>query len=168
MIAEHREQFLALAKKYTDFSELTTPMINEFVDKILVHAPEKVDGDRVQEVEIYLNFIGYFAAPVPELTPEEEKRQEYLRKHRMQSRERYKALKDGTRKVGEPFQIVCKCCGKTFESKMSNAICGTFFKGRYLFFKLCNLRAQFFCSASYSASRLSKRSSEIRPTAKDS
>ena len=116
------EQFLALAKKYTDFSELTTPMINEFVDKILVHAPEKVDGDRVQEVEIYLNFIGYFAAPVPELTPEEEKRQEYLRKHRMQSRERYKALKDGTRKVGEPFQIVCKCCGKTFESKMSNAM----------------------------------------------
>ena len=116
------EQFLALAKKYTDFSELTTPMINEVVDKILVHAPEKVDGDRVQEVEIYLNFIGYFAAPVPELTPEEEKRQEYLRKHRMQSRERYKALKDGTRKVGEPFQIVCKCCGKTFESKMSNAM----------------------------------------------
>ena len=49
-------------------------------------------------------------------------RQEYLRKHRMQSRERYKALKDGTRKVGEPFQIVCKCCGKTFESKMSNAM----------------------------------------------
>ena len=41
----------------------------------------------MQEVEIYLNFIGYFAAPVPELTPEEEKRQEYLRKHRMQSRE---------------------------------------------------------------------------------
>ena len=116
------EQFLALAKKYTDFSELTTPMINEFVDKILVHAPEKVDGDRVQEVEIYLNFIGYFEAPVPELTPEEEKRQEYLRKRRIQSRQRYQALKEGTHKVGEPFQIVCKCCGKTFESKMSNAM----------------------------------------------
>lgn len=116
------EQFLALAKKYTDFSELTTPMINEFVDKILVHAPEKIDGDRVQEVEIYLNFIGYFEAPVPELTPEEEKRQEYLRKRRIQSRERYQALKEGTHKVGEPFQIVCKCCGKTFESKMSNAM----------------------------------------------
>ena len=54
------EQFLSLAKKYTDFSELTTPMINEFVDKVLVHAPEKVDGDRVQEVEIYLKFIGRF------------------------------------------------------------------------------------------------------------
>ena len=32
------ERFLALAKKYTDFSELTTPMINEFIDK-----PESVN-----------------------------------------------------------------------------------------------------------------------------
>ncbi len=47
------ERFLALAKKYTDFSELTTPMINEFIEKIIVHAPEKIDGDRIQEVEIY-------------------------------------------------------------------------------------------------------------------
>ncbi len=39
-------QFLSLAKKYTDFSELTTPMINEFIEKIIVHAPEKIDGDR--------------------------------------------------------------------------------------------------------------------------
>ena len=37
------EQFLSLAKKYTDFSELTTPMINEFIEKIIVHAPEKVE-----------------------------------------------------------------------------------------------------------------------------
>ena len=52
------ERFLTLAKKYTDFSELTTPMINEFIEKIIVHAPEKVDGDRTQEVDIYLKFIG--------------------------------------------------------------------------------------------------------------
>ena len=32
---------------------------------------EKVGGDRVQEVEIYLNFIGRFELPPPELTPEE-------------------------------------------------------------------------------------------------
>ena len=38
------EHFLALAKKYTDFSELTTPIINEFIEKILVHAPAKIDG----------------------------------------------------------------------------------------------------------------------------
>lgn len=31
------DKFISLVKKYTDFSELTTPMINEFADKILVH-----------------------------------------------------------------------------------------------------------------------------------
>ena len=57
--------------------------------KIIVHAPEKIDGDRVQEVEIYLKFIGRFELPEPELTPEEIKRQEKLRRHRIKSRERY-------------------------------------------------------------------------------
>lgn len=57
------ERFLSLAKKYTDFSELTTPMINEFIEKIIVHAPEKIDGDRTQEVEIYLKFIGGLTSP---------------------------------------------------------------------------------------------------------
>ena len=55
---DRAQQFLAIAKRYTDFSQLTTPMINEFVDKILVHAPEKIDGERTMEIEIYLKFIG--------------------------------------------------------------------------------------------------------------
>lgn len=66
------ERFLALAKKYTDFSEPTMPMINEFIEKIIVHALEKVDGDRTQEVEIYLKFIGRFDLLVLELTLEKE------------------------------------------------------------------------------------------------
>jgi hypothetical protein len=120
------EQFLALAKKYTDFSELTTPMINEFIDKILVHAPQKIDGDRVQEVEIYLKFIGRFDLPEPELTPEEIKRQEFLKKERARSRERYQKLKSGERTVGVPITLTCKCCGKTFESMRSNTLfCNT-------------------------------------------
>lgn len=112
-------QFLTLAKKYTDFSELTTPMINEFIEKIIVHAPEKIDGDRVQEVEIYLKFIGRFELPEPELTPEEIKRQEKLRRHRIKSRERYQKIKAGEHAVGQPFQLICKCCGEEFESKRS-------------------------------------------------
>lgn len=63
------EHFLALAKKYTNISELTTPVINEFIEKILVHAPEKIDGEHVQEVEVHLKYIGRFEPPVPELTP---------------------------------------------------------------------------------------------------
>lgn len=113
------EQFLELAKKYTDFTELTTVMINEFIEKIVVHAPEKVDGDRVQEVEIYLNFIGRFELSPPELTPEEIKRQKMLRRQRIRSRERYQLIKAGEHKVGEPFKLTCKCCGNIFESKSS-------------------------------------------------
>lgn len=111
------EKFLELAKKYTDFTELTTIMINEFIDKIIVHDPEKVDGDRVQEVEIHLNFIGHFELPPPELTPEEAKRQEQLRRHRIKSRERYKQIKSGERAVGVPIKVTCTCCGETFEAR---------------------------------------------------
>lgn len=118
----HVQQFLALAKKYTDFSELTTPMINEFIDKIIVHAPERIDGERVQEVEIHLHFIGRFELPQPELTAEEAKRQEQLRRHRIKSRERYQKIKAGEHAVGKPFTLTCKCCGKTFESKRSNTL----------------------------------------------
>ena len=116
------EQFMELAKKYTDFSELTTPMINEFIEKIIVHAPEKIDGDRVQEIEIYLKFIGRFELPAPELTAEEIKRQEQLQRHRIRSRERYQLIKAGEHTVGQPFKLNCKCCGKEFESRNSAAM----------------------------------------------
>ena len=119
------EQFLELARKYTDFSELTTPMINEFIEKIIVHAPERIDGDRVQEVEIHLRFIGQFELPAPELTEEEIKRQEFLKKERIRSRERYQKLKSGERTVGVPVTLTCKCCGQEFASKRTNTLfCG--------------------------------------------
>lgn len=119
------ERFLALAKKYTDFSELTTPMINEFIEKIIVHAPEKIDGDRTQQVDIYLKFIGQFDLPAPELTPEEEKRQASLHRHRVKNRERYQKIKAGEHAVGQPFKLVCKYCGEEFESTRSNTLfCG--------------------------------------------
>ena len=84
------EQFLALAKKYTDFSVLTTPMIYEFIDKIIVHAPTRENGDREQAVEIYLKFIGKFDVPMPEPTPEELAEQEKQRRMRAYYRERNK------------------------------------------------------------------------------
>lgn len=65
------EKFLALVHKYTDITELTPVIINEFVDKILVHKAEKIDGERVMEIEIYLNFIGKVELPAQELTEEE-------------------------------------------------------------------------------------------------
>ena len=60
---DRTEEFLALVHKYTDITELTPVIINEFVDKI--------DGERVMEIEIYLNFIGKVELPAQELTEEE-------------------------------------------------------------------------------------------------
>ena len=90
------DQFLELAKKYTDFDQLTTPMIYEFVDKILVHAPDRSSGERMQEVDIYLKFIGKFDVPMPEPTLEELAEMEKRRKQRAYYREktrRYAARK---------------------------------------------------------------------------
>lgn len=115
------EQFLTLAKKYTDFSELTTPMINEFIDKIVVHAPYYIDGERMQDVDIYLNFIGQFEIPEPELSEEEIKRQEQLRKKRVYERELYQKIKSGEHIVGKNFEVKCWECGKIFISKSTNA-----------------------------------------------
>ena len=81
------DKFIALVKKYTDFSELTTPMINEFVDKILVHEGIWENYERTQEVEIYLNFIGKFEMPKKEPTKEELEELEKLRKKREKKRE---------------------------------------------------------------------------------
>ena len=75
------EKFIALIDKYENFDMLTNTMLNEFVEKILVHErSRKGSQDTTQEIEIYFNFLGRYIPPslqpVP-LTPEE---QEELRK----------------------------------------------------------------------------------------
>lgn len=81
------DKFIELVKRYTDFSELTTPMLNEFVEKILVHEADYSSGERVQEVEIYLNFIGKFELPVKEPTAEEIAEHENLKARRAKKAE---------------------------------------------------------------------------------
>ena len=84
------ESFYSLVERYTSFEELTPAMLNEFVDKVLVHRAEKIDGRRTQKVEVYLNFIGMIDFPEPEKTPEEleqEKIDEYWR-------EKYRRTRD--------------------------------------------------------------------------
>jgi DNA invertase Pin-like site-specific DNA recombinase len=82
---EHKQQsaekFIALIDKYENFDTLTTTMLNEFVEKIVVHERDcKGCQDTTQEVEIYFNFVGKYVPPhfgEVSLTPEE---QEALRK----------------------------------------------------------------------------------------
>ena len=75
------QRFIALVDKYESFETLTTAMLNEFVEKILVHERDrKGSQDTTQEIEIYFNFVGRYVPPhfgEVALPPEE---QEALRK----------------------------------------------------------------------------------------
>ena len=69
------ERFIALIDKYENFDKLTIAMLNEFIEKILVHERDRKGSiQTTQEVEIYFNFVGRFVPPAfgeVELTPEE-------------------------------------------------------------------------------------------------
>ena len=61
--AMNLDRFLAIVKKYTGIKELTPTILNEFVEKIIVHAPDKSTGKRVQQVEISYNCVGMIDLP---------------------------------------------------------------------------------------------------------
>jgi hypothetical protein len=74
------ERFIKIVKRFTNFEELTTPMLNSFVEKVIVHEGiwsegytgegGRPRGSRSQFVEVFLKYIGSF--PVPDLrTPEQ-------------------------------------------------------------------------------------------------
>ena len=69
------DHFIALIDKYENFDKLTIAMLNEFIEKILVHERDRKGSTQTtQEVEIYFNFVGRFVPPAfgeVELTPEE-------------------------------------------------------------------------------------------------
>lgn len=51
-------RFVAVAKKYTKLTELSTEILHDFIRKIVIHAPDKSSGKRVVQLDIYYNFIG--------------------------------------------------------------------------------------------------------------
>ena len=52
------DSFAAIIRKYVGIRELTPTIVNEFVKKIIVHAPDKSSGHRRQKIQIVWNFIG--------------------------------------------------------------------------------------------------------------
>ena len=52
------DSFASVIRKYVGIRELTPTIVNEFVKKIIVHAPDKSTGHRRQRIEIVWNFIG--------------------------------------------------------------------------------------------------------------
>lgn len=56
-------KFIALVKSYTEVTELTPEILNSFIDKIYVGKPERIDGQRVQDVRIVYKLIGAVNIP---------------------------------------------------------------------------------------------------------
>ena len=55
--------FLRTVKRYTDIQELTPLIVNELVEKIVVHQAQGVGKNRTQQLEIHYNFIGTLDTP---------------------------------------------------------------------------------------------------------
>lgn len=64
---ESLQRFIQKVKQITGLKVLTSELIHEFVDKIVVYAPRYLDGKRVQLLDIYYSGVGI----LHELTPEE-------------------------------------------------------------------------------------------------
>lgn len=64
--ADDLQKFIDRAKQITRLTELTQEIVHEFIEKIVVSKPEKVEGKRRQRVDIYYNTIGLWYAPEPE------------------------------------------------------------------------------------------------------
>ena len=86
--SDHIASFLKLARKYRDTDELTTPMIYAYIEKIIVHAPEKINGERHMQLDIYLKFIGNFQVPQTDPTAEEIAAEKKRRQQRAKNREK--------------------------------------------------------------------------------
>ena len=82
-------RFLKLVERYSNAEEMTTLMLNEFVEKIIVHERDrKGSAYTTQKIEIYFNFIGEYIPPAmveKEPTPKEleEMRKKEARKDRL-------------------------------------------------------------------------------------
>ena len=73
--AESLQRFIDKVKRITEIKELTSELVHEFIDKIVVHVPRYLDGKRVQLIDIYYSGVGILR----ELTPEE--MEEAFQKH---------------------------------------------------------------------------------------
>lgn len=107
------QRFVSLVRRYTNFDELTAPMLNEFIEKVVVHEADKSTGDRRQKVDIYFNFIGCFVPPKPEViltAVEEAKAQKELaarNREREQNKLRMRRAREAQRvaKKGEKISL---------------------------------------------------------------
>lgn len=56
-------KFVSVMKSYTEVTELTPEILNSFIEKIYIGKPERINGQRVQEVKIIYKPVGAVNIP---------------------------------------------------------------------------------------------------------
>ena len=57
-------RFISNVKKYTEIDHLTAEILNELIERIVIHQQEKIDGTKTQEIDIYYRGVGIISFPV--------------------------------------------------------------------------------------------------------
>jgi hypothetical protein len=57
------ERFLSIVRRYTEVKELSPTVLHDFIEKVVVHAPDRSSGKRKQRVEIFYNAVGIIDVP---------------------------------------------------------------------------------------------------------
>lgn len=83
--ADDLQKFIQRARQVTRLTELTPEIVHEFIEKIVVAKPDKLNGKRHQRVDIHYNTIGLWIVPNPE-----ELEQEYLAYYQAMQKRRKK------------------------------------------------------------------------------
>ena len=86
------ERFLELVRRYTEIESLTPTLLHEFIEKIVIHAPDKSSGKRQQKVEIFYNSVGIVDIPIEEEIIAYV--EDYKRKHRESLRDNRQAAEE--------------------------------------------------------------------------
>lgn len=60
---ESLAKFVSVMKSYTEVTELTPEILNSFIEKIYIGKPERINGQRVQEVKIIYKPVGAVNIP---------------------------------------------------------------------------------------------------------
>ena len=121
------KRFVSIIKKYKNPQELTKELVEELIDKIVVHEAVGKKPNREQEIDIYYNFIGQFELEYTEeeiaeanRKAEQEKKKKQEQKKKRQA-ERIKAYREKEKEKrwaengGHKFaERICEHCGKPF------------------------------------------------------
>jgi hypothetical protein len=102
------DKFIELVKRHTEFTEFSIVLLNEFIERVIVHEAVKINGKRTMKVDIYLNYIGKFELPEAEEQQAEQPKQKGHHKLRSEMTEEERALERERDKI----RYAAKVAGK--------------------------------------------------------